>query len=142
MSVMKWFRAAFARADSLALIERKLDAMASIHGQMFVVIRKRLNNLEAKDMTPQIEQLILDVRALIAALPSPAALSEAQAQVVMLTADITAATADNAQLHEIVAKTSADALWLATDNDKLTAELQAIKERLAPPTDVPQGAPV
>lgn len=138
--MLKWFRSALARADSLALIDDKLNAMASVLGETFVAIRWRLDKLEAKDMTPQIEQLILDVRALIAALPSPAALAEKQAAVALLTADLAASTADNAQLHEIVTTITADALGLATDNDRLVAELEDFKAKRTPPDDIPQSA--
>ena len=139
---MNWFRAFLASADSLALIEAKIDSMATIIGAMFLGVRRRLDKLEDQTMSPEQEQLIVDVRALIAALSSPVALSEAQAQVALLTADLTAATTDNAQLREIITQAHAAALELGTDNDRLTDELQAVKERLAPPADTPEGSPV
>jgi hypothetical protein len=140
IAMLNWMREAIARADSLAMIEAKLDAMASILGEIFVAIRRRLDNLE-KHMSPEQEQLITEVRALIVALPAPAALREAQATVAMLTANRIAAKEDNYKLLKIVAEKTADALQLAKDNDRLEADLQAIKERLTPAQDIPQSAP-
>jgi len=150
MSIITWFRSAFARSDAISLIDAKLDNHARLLVQAFTAIIKRqdrlIRTLEGMDMTSETEQLLLDVRALMANMSPPSALAESQAAVAHLTADLTAANADLAQMHAVVTQTTADAMVLASDNARLVAELEGVKATCAPfvpaPIDPPEGAPV
>jgi hypothetical protein len=84
-------------------------------------------------MTPAQEQIIADVRALIAALPSPAAIAESQSAVALLTADLAVAAAEIARFKEIAIKDNAAAYGIVIDNKRLTRELEAVKELLSEP---------